>query len=104
MYELTFTSDWNYKLHSKTYFTTIRKHDREKYRKGELLKVWFPNKECFFLARIEDVITKDLSEFNNYELSLDTGYGMEDAKRLIKSFSSKQVEKLDYILLKRIIG
>lgn len=98
-----FSDNWNNKLDSKKYFSTIRISNPKKFYKGNILDVRF--KEKTFQAQIEDVVTKKISEFSLMELALDTGYPKEQALGIFKKFFPEldfETAKFDYVLLRRI--
>lgn len=99
---IAFSTNWNSKLDSK-FFTTIRISNQRKYYRGNILDVKFKDKT--FQAIVEEVKTKTISEFSDYELMLDTGYPKEDAVNILKNMYQQidfETAKFDYILLKKI--
>lgn len=100
---IAFSDNWNNKLDSKKFFSTIRISNPAKFYKGNILDIKFKDKT--FQAQIEGVVTKKINEFTDMELALDTGYPREQSLGIFKKFFPEldfETAKFDYILLRRI--
>lgn len=95
MTELRFTHNWNNKLHCKA-FTSIRLSNR--FKPGQEYKITLQKTkndiEPMGIAKViavKEFYLKDLNEFMAY---LDTGYSVEETKKIIHRMNQKF--KVDY--------
>lgn len=98
-----FSDNWNNKLDSKKYFSTIRISNPKKFYRGNVLDIKYKDKT--FQAQVQEVVTKKITEFSEIELALDTGYPKEESLNIFRKFFPElDFEKtdFDYVLLKRI--
>lgn len=81
--QLSFSYNWNNKL-SCTAFTTFRPHNPRKYVAGKLLSVLLQGK---YLKDVEvkQVKTMKLHQVNEFIARLDTTYGVEEFKNMVKT-------------------
>lgn len=102
--ELHFSYNWNGKLSFSRYFTTIRLHNEEKYRQGNVLEVYQGPRR---MADAEVVARKTflLKDMNAFMAGIDTGYSLAEAKAIIRKMyhnvkpSPDQV-RYDFVLLR----
>lgn len=102
--QLHFSSNWNGKLSFSKSFTTIRLHNHEKYKPGNVLEI-YQNGRHMNDAEVVDRKRFYLKDMNNFMALLDTGYPLDEAKKLIKSFYSNvkpspEQALYDFVLLK----
>lgn len=98
-----FSDNWNNKLDSKKYFSTIRISNPMKFYRGNVLDIKYKDK--IFQAQVQEVVTKKITEFSEIELALDTGYSKEESLNIFRKFFPElDFEKtdFDYVLLKRV--
>lgn len=102
---LSFTDNWNKKLHAKV-FTTIRRMNRVRYQKRERFHVIYKDK-IRFVAQIVDVRHCKAGELTLWEMALDTGYGRKATLEVLARMyhcTPQQAKQLNisYVLLQRI--
>ena len=98
---IKFTYNWNGKLNNHA-FTTVRLHNSKKYTVGALYMIECKNITTF-AARIIDIRTLKLAQFNEWMAYLDTGYNLAEFKKVVHRMYSKKVNldtaEFDFILL-----
>lgn len=106
MKDLIFSYNWNNKLDCKC-FTTIRLSD--KYQIGDeykiVLKKGVNDVECKGLAVIIDIKYFYLDQLNNFISHLDTGYSVQECKKIIVRMYADAdwtKQKLSLILFKYV--
>jgi len=105
MYEkIDFSQNWNNKLNCKC-FTTLRLKS-EKYKIGNVYEITLKGGTMFF-AKIIAIKTLKIHQINDFIAAIDTGYSVEEMKRLIKTMYKNKVKDIDnqdfyLILLQRI--
>lgn len=102
---LEFSEDWNWKLHAKNYFSTIRLHNPKKYAVGNHLQVTCSRPKMDFLARVEKTEEYLLDSIPDSILSLDTGYHAAEARKLFTKFYPDKdwaEQKLSVVLLRKV--
>jgi hypothetical protein len=102
MKRISFSRNWNKKLNCSA-FSTIRLHSDLKYRTGARYIIEHAGK-IYGIARIIDRRSILISQINNAVAYMDTGYGIERTKEIIRTiYSDKNInwetQLLDYIIL-----
>ena len=102
MEKIKFSYNWNNKLTNKA-FTTIRLHNRQKYRQGERYEIEL-NGKILGVAILQDIRQTILANLNNFITYLDTGYNVAETKSILqRMYKAKpinwDVQKLDFCLL-----
>jgi hypothetical protein len=114
--EISFSANWNKKLDCD-FFTTIRLHNPQKYRKGYIYKIVYG--EIEFMAECLNVKTFSrtiinpkpdetaLDEIPDYILSVDTGFLASEARVFIKNLYKNyhldwNKQEIDLILLRKV--
>lgn len=104
MEKIGFSYNWNGKLHTDN-FTTFRLHNPKKYVIGrdyeiDLKGVSMGNRRCL------DIRVLTLDQVNEWIARLDTGYGLEEFKKLVCTMYKKvpniENQKFDLLLLSRV--
>lgn len=87
-----FSSNWNNKLDS-TFFTTLRL-DKSQFEVGKKYDIsLFKDGEYKPLKRAECIAIKRITfdKINDYIAGMDTGYGVDDAKRMLRRMYKNKV-------------
>jgi len=98
---IKYKQNWNWKLCNKKYFTTIRK-------KSNIYEVGNKYLHQFIDFEVIGILVKKESrlwnEFNDFELSLDTGYDRGGSEKIFRSFHSDldfETDLFDYMLFEK---
>lgn len=104
---IQFSNNWNGKLSESMAFTTLRLYNPERYAVGNVHQVilkksdgWVTN---YGWARIIDSKKIFGADLNNFICLLDTGYGVEDTRKILsRMYSGKDIDKeaFSYVLYK----
>lgn len=89
MKELLFTHNWNNKLNCKA-FTSIRLTDR--FEIDDEVKIFLKKDKtnvCLGIVRVVSYRIFKLDQLNDYVALLDTGYGVEECKKIIIRMNAK---------------
>jgi hypothetical protein len=102
METLSFSYNWNNKLANRA-FTTLRLHNNTKYEIGNLFHITLKGKELG-IAELREKRTIRLDQLNPFITFLDTGYGVDHTKNMIKTMYKNQTidwskQLLDFCLL-----
>lgn len=102
---INFSYNHNNKLACKC-FTTLRKHNKEKFFRGKLCKISLLNRYLYD-GTILDVITLKLLELNDWQCYIDAGLCFNDFVILISKMypdvKNIMEQKFDFILLEKIL-
>jgi uncharacterized protein YqfB (UPF0267 family) len=101
METLEFSYNWNNKLANKA-FTTLRLHNERKYETGKVFEIKLKN-SILGTAELRDKRTIRLDQLNSFITFLDTGYGVDKTKDLIRTmYKNKNInwetQLLDFCL------
>jgi uncharacterized protein YqfB (UPF0267 family) len=107
---LRFSTNWNNKLTAFKAFTTIRLYNPNKYKIGETFEIFLTKgKEDHFMgyADIEDIKLFKLDQLSPYMSYLDTGYSVDECKKIIQTMYKNRVKDwskqyLSFILLVKL--
>ena len=108
MEKLIFSHDWNRKLNG-IFFTTIRRYNPKKYARGNRVEVYCKYGKAyhsFGVAEIVDVRKITLNDLNEYICGLDTGYSVEETKKIFRRMYKNNADSMSYsfVLLKYLTG
>jgi len=99
-----FSYNWNGKLDNNA-FTTLRLHNPEKHRVGEVGEIWLQKGKAWEQrdnAEIMAVVPMLSSQLSPFIAYLDTGYSVKQAQEIIRRMYKQEDPYLDLILLKYI--
>jgi hypothetical protein len=99
---LLFSHNWNNKL-GGVYFTTLRLHNPSKYKVGAQFAVKYKKSIMNNPAEVVKVKEMKLDQLNEYICGLDTGYSVEETKKVLQTmykFANWNTQTLDLVLLK----
>lgn len=89
--QLDFSANWNNKL-SCTSFTSFRLHNPRKYAVGKKLSVMFQGKNLKDVE-IRSIRTIKLDQVNEFIAQVDTGYSVEEFKKLVRTmYKNKNID------------
>lgn len=102
---ISFSHNWNNKLDCKA-LTTLRLFDPEAHRPGRKVFVRGTDKD-YGVHEIKDIRVITLDRINEFIAWLDTGYGAQDAQKLIMTMYKNRhidwtTQKLALILLVKV--
>lgn len=102
METIKFSYNWNNKLTNKA-FTTLRLHNKGKYKQGENYEIELQGK-ALGVATVVDIRVIKVSQLNDFVTYLDTGYNKEKTKELLKTMYKArdidwETQELDFVLL-----
>ena len=101
---IDFSYNWNKKLDCDC-FTTFRIHNPKKYQVAQNYLITL-KKEALKECIIKSIKTMKLSKVNDFIAYIDTGYSVEEFKKLVrtmyKDIANIEEQDFDFILLKTI--
>lgn len=103
MEALSFSYNWNNKLHCN-YFTTLRLYNEKKYFVGNKLAVDL-NMEQLKVAEVVGHKKILITDINDFIAGLDTGYTVTETVNILKRMYPKanwQTQYLSFVLLKTV--
>jgi hypothetical protein len=80
MIDLKFSYNWNHKLDCNA-FTTIRLYNSQKHIPGQEVNILL-NEKSIGTGAIKDVVLFQLDKLNSFTSFLDTGYSVEETKKI----------------------
>lgn len=97
MNRITFSYNWNKKLDSN-YYTTLRLSNVS-YQKGQLIEIVLKGKKIH-TGKIIEMRLITIDQINEFIGGLDTGYGAEETKNIIKKmYPNKNWEETLLVLI-----
>ena len=91
MEKISFSHNWNNKLHNKA-FTTFRLHNPKKYQIGRYYQIELKG-DVLGVAEMMHISTGRLHKINEYASYLDTGYSPDEMIKIIKTmYKNKNID------------
>lgn len=95
---ISFNYNWNNKLFCK-YFSTLRAYNPDKYVIGDYYDVYL-KEEYLGKVKLMDVRKFKSTNLNAFICAMDTGYSVEETKKILYRMYKKKEMDLHFLLLK----